>query len=210
MSIQGHLGIEKCMANDLVRGVMASDVFANRVAFSTHIEDPGSMNSACVREITLRITQFFRERKQRFDIDPEICRCYRWKILPDRLDACFAAKTATAGNCSESFLRIQLNIRIVLYSDVHSVIDARGDMCDLPTVSHDCLRKQKPGCEFCVVTWRTHGDGNRLASDANFQGLLDCQLIGQILQLAIAFSPNDLLRINAAFFHVKRLPSMLS
>jgi hypothetical protein len=65
------------------------------------------MNSACAREITLRVAQYLRERQEGFNINPDISRPYGREILPDRANACFAAQTTTAGDRSEAFRRIQ-------------------------------------------------------------------------------------------------------
>ena len=40
------------------------------------------------------------------------------------------------------------------------------------------------------------------ASDTDFKWLFDCQIVRQIFEFTVAFSADDLLRIDAAFFHV--------
>ncbi len=57
--------------------------------------------------------------------------------------------------------------------------------------------------EFFVVTGRSHRGRQSFASDAEFKRFFNGQIVGQILQLAVAFSPDDFLRIDAAFLHVK-------
>src|SRR5438874_7411857 len=102
MAVQRHEPIEKRAPNCFVHRVVASDILTGNFQFAVHVENSGSMNSTRVGEINLRIAQFFRKRKQRFDIDPESCRSYGGVILPDLLNACLAAKTATAGIFPES------------------------------------------------------------------------------------------------------------
>jgi hypothetical protein len=49
-----------------------------------------------------------------------------------------------------------------------------------------------------------------LATNVNLERLFDLEIIGQLFQFAIAFSPDDFLRTDPAFFHVKRNWSMLA
>src|SRR5436305_10695310 len=95
MAVQRHEPIEKRAPNCFVHRVVASDILTGNFQFAVHVENSGSMNSTRVGEITLRIAQFFRKRKQRFDIDPESCRPYGGVILPYPLNACLAATTPT-------------------------------------------------------------------------------------------------------------------
>src|SRR5438874_10721745 len=98
MAVQRHEPIEKRAPNCFVHRVVASDILTGNFQFAVHVENSGSMNSTRVGAITLRVAQFFRKRKQRFDIDPESCRSYGGEIVPDRINASFAANTATGGN----------------------------------------------------------------------------------------------------------------
>src|ERR1041385_6304238 len=102
MAVQRHEPIEKRASNCFVHRVVASDILTGNLQFAVHVENSGSMNSARVREIALRFVQFFRKRKQCFDIDPDLCGAYRGEILTDRFNSSFAAQSATAGNCSET------------------------------------------------------------------------------------------------------------
>ena len=86
---------------------MAPDILARNFQFAIHTENSGGMNAACAREIALRVAQRLRNRQQRFNINPDISRWYRREILPDRVNACFAAQTTTTGDRSETFRRIQ-------------------------------------------------------------------------------------------------------
>jgi hypothetical protein len=86
---------------------VAPDILARNFQFAVHAENSGGMNAACAREIALRVAQCLWKRQQRFNINPDISRSYRRKILPDRVDACFTAQTTTAGDRSEAFRRLQ-------------------------------------------------------------------------------------------------------
>ncbi len=75
---------------------------------------------------------------------------------------------------------------------------------------NNCLRDQKTSCEFFVVTRRAHCGRQHLAANMNLERLFDREIIRQIFQFAVAFSPDDFLRTDPAFFHVKRIWSMLA
>src|SRR6266481_6906 len=137
MAVQRHEPIEKRASNCFVHRVVASDILTGNFQFAVHVENSGSMNSARVREITLRVAQFFRKRKQRFDIDPESCRSYGGEILPDRLNTRLAAKTATAGNCPETLRCVQFCFYAVRKLDDDSVVRAEGQVCDVVGISHN-------------------------------------------------------------------------
>src|SRR5262245_9416928 len=102
MAIEGQRPIEKRAPDCLIDCIMAADVFANNFQFAVYIENSRGVNSAGARKIPLRLPQFFRQWKQRLDLDPNIRWFDRRKILPDRIDACFAANPATAGNRAEA------------------------------------------------------------------------------------------------------------
>src|SRR5215467_11513516 len=129
MALQRHEPIEKRAPNCFVHRIVASDILTGNFQFAVHVENSGSMNSAGVGEITLGVAQFFRKRKQRFDVDPESCRPYGWEILLDRLNACLAAKTATAGNCPETLPYVQFCFYAIRKLDDDSVVRAEGQVC---------------------------------------------------------------------------------
>ena len=107
MPLQWQQLVEKSASDCLIHCVVAADILARNFQFAIHAENSGGMNSACAREIALRVAQFLGKRQQRFNINPDISRSYRREILPDRVNACFAAQTTTAGDRSETLRRIQ-------------------------------------------------------------------------------------------------------
>ena len=102
--------VEERSANHLVHGVVASDVFARNFQFAVRVENSGGMNSAGAREIALRVVAIFPEAKAEFRYRSGLLSTrYRRKILPDRVNACLSAKTATAGNCPERCAEFSFN-----------------------------------------------------------------------------------------------------
>ena len=55
MTVQRHEPIEKRAPNDFIHCVVASDILAGNFQFAFGVENSGSMNPACAREITLRL-----------------------------------------------------------------------------------------------------------------------------------------------------------
>jgi hypothetical protein len=55
------------------------------------------------------------------------------------------------------------------------------------------------------MTRGAHGRGQNFSANTDLERLLGCQLIRQILERAIAISPNDFLGSDRTFFHVGRL-----
>src|SRR5690349_6479023 len=106
MSLQRQQLVEKSAPDRLIYCVVAPDILARNFQFAIHAENSGGMNSARACEVALRIAQFFGKRKQRFNINPDISGWYRREVLPDRVNACFAAQTTTTGDRSETFRRI--------------------------------------------------------------------------------------------------------
>ena len=83
---------------------------ANRIGFSvgTDYYNTGKMGNNWGTGIPVPVTEQLMQRgQQRFNINPDISRLYPRKILPDRVDACFAAETTTTGDGSEAFRRVQ-------------------------------------------------------------------------------------------------------
>src|SRR5262245_66116690 len=107
MPLQWQQLVEKSAPYRLIHCVVPADILARNFQFATHVEDSGGMNSSCACEIALRVAQGLGKRQQRFNINSDIIRSYRRKILPDRVDGCFAAQTTTARDCPETFRRIQ-------------------------------------------------------------------------------------------------------
>src|SRR6478752_10859968 len=107
MPLQRQQLLEKSASDRLIYCVVASDILARNHQFAVHAENSGGMNAACAREIALRVAQRLWKRQQRLNINPHISRSHRGKILPDRINACFAAQTTTARDRSETFRRMQ-------------------------------------------------------------------------------------------------------
>src|SRR4051812_20548094 len=107
MSLQWQQLLEKRASDYLIHCVVSADIFARSLQFPIHTENSGGVNAACASEIALRVAQRLRKRQQRFNINPDMSRKYRRKILPDLVDVCFAAQATTAGDRSETFRRIQ-------------------------------------------------------------------------------------------------------
>src|SRR4051812_34693997 len=103
MSLKWQQVVEKRASDYLIHSVVSADIFARNLQFAIHSENSGGMNAACAREIALCVAQCLRKRQQRVNIDPDMSRRYRRKILPDRVDVCFAAQATTAGDRSETF-----------------------------------------------------------------------------------------------------------
>src|SRR5882672_4974342 len=55
------------------------------------------------------------------------------------------------------------------------------------------------------MTWGSHGRGQNFSANTDFERLLGCQLVRQILERAIAISPDDFLGNDRTFFHMGRL-----
>src|ERR1043166_4873331 len=125
MLLQWQKIVEKSAADCFVNRVVAPDILARNFQFALHVENSGGMKSAGPHEITLRVAQFFRQGKQRLNIDPDFCGRYRRKILPDRVKACLAAQTTTAGNCSKTLRRAEFHFYAVCKIDDDSVIASR-------------------------------------------------------------------------------------
>jgi hypothetical protein len=113
--------------------------------------------------------------------------------LPDRVDARLAAQTATAGNCSETLRCVQLRFHTGRKLNNDDVIAFGRDPRDLVALANNPFANEKSSCEFFIVTGRPHRSGDGLASDADFQRLFDRQLVGQVLELTVAFTPDDLM-----------------
>src|SRR6266436_4916088 len=107
MPLQWQQLVEKSASDCLIHCVVAPDILARNFQFAVDAENSGGMNAACPREIALSVAQYLGKRQQRFNIDPDISRTYGRKILPDRVNAGFAAQTTTAGDRSETLRRIQ-------------------------------------------------------------------------------------------------------
>src|SRR4030095_10668489 len=107
MPLQWYQLVEKSAPDCLIHCVVAPDILSRNFQFAVHAENSGGMNAACAREIVLRIAQCPWKRQYRFNINPDISRSYRRKILPDCVNACFAAQTTTAGDRSETLRRIK-------------------------------------------------------------------------------------------------------
>src|SRR5437016_3709962 len=101
---------------------MATDILASDFQFAIHIENARRVDSAGSREINLRLSQFSRERKQCVDVDPSIYGFDSGKILPDGIDACLAAKSATARDRSEALYRIQFHFHTRGKIDNHNIV----------------------------------------------------------------------------------------
>src|SRR4029077_5308368 len=98
MPLQWQQLVKKSAPDCLIHCVVAADILAGNFQFAVHAENSGGMNSACAREITLRVAQRLKKRQQRFNINPDISRWYCREILPDGVNACFAAQTTTTGD----------------------------------------------------------------------------------------------------------------
>src|SRR5262245_1297598 len=107
MSLQWQQLIEESAPYRLIHCVVPADILARNFQLAIHVENSGGMNAAGARKIALRLAQCLGKRQQRFNINSNIIRSYRRKILPDRVNACFAAQTTTARDCSETFRRTQ-------------------------------------------------------------------------------------------------------
>src|ERR1700745_1100953 len=116
--------VEKSAPDCLIHCVVPADILARNFQFAVHAENSGGMNTACAREIALRVAQCPWKRQYRFNINPDISRSYRRKILPDRLDGCLAAQTTTAGDRSETLRRMQFQFRAVCKLHNDSVVAA--------------------------------------------------------------------------------------
>src|SRR6476469_10269793 len=124
MSLQWYQPVEKGASDCFIHCVVPPDIFARNFQFAVHAENSGGMNSACAREVALRVAQCFGKRQQHFNINPNISRSYRSEILPDRVDAFFAAQTTTTGDRSESFRRIQFQFYAGCKLHIDSVVAA--------------------------------------------------------------------------------------
>ena len=70
--LQWQQPVEKRASDCLIDCVVAPDILARNFQFAVHAENSGGMNSACAREIALRVAQCPGERQQRFNINPDI------------------------------------------------------------------------------------------------------------------------------------------
>ena len=105
---------------------------ADNLRLTIQIENAGRVDSAGSREITLRLSQFSRERKQCVDVDPDRCRSYWRKVLPDGIDARLAAKPATARDRAEALGRIQFYFHARGKIDNYDIIARLRNSGDLP------------------------------------------------------------------------------
>src|SRR5262249_698015 len=107
MLLQWQQLVEERAPYRLIHSVVPADILARNFQLAIHAENSGGMNAASACDIALCREQCLGKRKQHFNINPDIIRSYRRKILPDRVNSCFAAQTTTARDCSETFRRIQ-------------------------------------------------------------------------------------------------------
>src|SRR5439155_24100893 len=145
-----------------------------------------------------------------FDVDPDFCRSNGRKILPDRVDAFFAANPATARDGPEPRHRARLQFHSRAGLDDNNVVAiprVRGprEFFDLVLRPHDPFRKKKAGGKFFIVPRRAHGCGEGLAADANLERFLDSEIVAQKFKGSVPFSPDDFSRPDAigVFLHFK-------
>src|SRR5262249_46815513 len=107
MSLQWQQLVETSAPYRLIHCVVPADILARNLQLAIHAENSGRMDAASAREIALRLAQCLGKRQQRFNTNSDIIRSHRREILPDRVNAGFAAQTTTARDRSETFRRIQ-------------------------------------------------------------------------------------------------------
>ncbi len=154
----------------------------NNFQFTIRVKNPRGVNSAGPREIALRLSQFFGKRKQCIDVDPNICRFDRGKILPDRVDARLPAKPATARDRPETLRCVQLEFCAGTQIDRDNILATGRDLRKFLTLANNCFGNQKPSGELIVVSRCAHCGGEGFAADSNFERLFDRQFVAQILE----------------------------
>src|SRR5215831_17501010 len=107
MPLQRYQLVEKSAPKCLIHCVVAADILARNFQLAVDAENSGGMNTASAREIALGVAQCLGKREQRFNINPNTSRSYRREILPNRVNACFAAQTTTTGDRPKTFRRIR-------------------------------------------------------------------------------------------------------
>ena len=56
------------------------------------------------------------------------------------------------------------------------------DFRDVAALTHDCLRNEKAGGEFFIMSGCAHGGRKSFPADANFERFLDCEIVMMILK----------------------------
>src|SRR6185437_14808544 len=112
-------------------------------------------------------------------------------MLEDKFNALLPAEPATARDRAEALRRARREFYFRRKLDAHDVFSRRRERMQVRAVADDSFRKEKARGEFLVVSRSAHRGRDRLAGYADFQGLLDRDLVGQPFMFAIFFSADD-------------------
>ena len=177
---EGEGTLEGGMADDLVDGVVASDVLAQNLEVSAEVEEGCGMQATGGFEGGLGVPHPFGQGKQPLGSDDEWIVDGRM-VLSDGFDGGLA--TQAAGRNGEDVPgqagEVDDEIRAELDVEDRAVGVARVavETGDVGGVAEDAFRDEEAGGEFVVVAGRPERDGDGPGIDADLEGFLDGHLV---------------------------------